>query len=382
MNKKKVFVFIMALFMLAAALGGCVIKAKAESTGYNAKAALLMDYDSGDILYEQNADTRLQIASMVKIMTLNLCFEELDKGTFGLDSDIEVSEHAAGMGGSQAFLDAHCTYKAGELIKSIIVASANDSCVAMAEHIAGSVEGFVARMNEKAKALNLSDTNFVNCTGLPAPNEYSSAHDVGVMARELFSHPQFFDYSNIWMFDFVHPSGRTTSLTNTNKLVRFYEGCDGGKTGFTNEALSCLAATATRNGSRFISVIIGAPTAKERNAEVSKMFNNAFAAYETKHLVVKGTEMGEIEVANGKQKTVSYVAAADFKKLIVRGGSADVSFNQELSKVAAPVKAGDVVGKLTVIVNGEVIGSVDLTAAADVGKRSYLDVIDHMIGEW
>ena len=219
------------------------------------KSGFLVDVATGTVLYSRNEKERLPIASMVKIMTALLTLEEVDSGRLALDDDVRISENAASMGGSQVFLDAGTTHKAGDLLKTVIVASANDSCVALAEHIDGCVEGFVARMNAKAKQLGMTDTVFKNCTGLPAAESFSSARDVSIMFRELIKHPVFFEYARVWLEDYKHPDGRTTTITNTNKLVRFYEGCDGGKTGFTSEAKFCLCATAKKNGMRVVAVV-------------------------------------------------------------------------------------------------------------------------------
>ncbi len=349
---------------------------------YKARAALLMDYNTGEVLFEQNADERLQIASMVKIMTLDIIFDEIEKGNLKTDDEITVSENASSMGGSQAFLDAGCSYKADELIKSIVVASANDSCVAMAEHIAGSVSNFTARMNDKAEKLGMTNTCFVNCTGLPAPGQYCCANDVAKMFRELVSHKNFFDYSGIWMFDFVHPSGRITQLSNTNKLIRFYEGCDGGKTGFTSEALSCLAATAKRGNTRFISVVIGAPDSKTRNAQISTMLNNAFADYETKQFVFKENGCGFVEVRNGKEKTVECAPEEDYFVLTKKGEEPDVRCDFDIWSVPAPVKKGDVVGKVTIYVSENAKKEINIVAMSDINRRGYKDILDDIIKEW
>ncbi|MBE5731207.1 MAG: D-alanyl-D-alanine carboxypeptidase [Clostridiales bacterium] len=381
---KKIFkVFVSVALLLVAMLTVTISNQTVYAdTAYSARAALLMDYDTGEVLFSQNEADRLQIASMVKIMTLNLIFDEIDAGNLSIEDEISVSENASGMGGSQAFLDAGCNYKADELIKSIIVASANDSCVAMAEHIAGSVSGFVARMNDKAERLGMANTNFVNCTGLPAPNQYCCASDVATMFRELVGHKQFFDYSKIWMFDLVHPSGRITQLSNTNKLIRFYEGCDGGKTGFTTEALSCLAATARRGDTRLISVIIGAPDSKTRNKEVSAMLNEGFANYETRQYVFSQNSAGWANVNGGKEKTVECTPAEDYFVLTRKGEKRDVNIDFYYFTAAAPVRQGDVVGKATVTIDGEVIKEIDLIAKSGVEGREFKDILDEVIKAW
>jgi D-alanyl-D-alanine carboxypeptidase (penicillin-binding protein 5/6) len=343
-----------------------------------------MDSSTGKVLISQNSDERRQIASMVKMMTLILVFEEFDRGSISADQDVVASANAAGMGGSQAFLDSGSTYKAGELIKSVVVASANDACVALAEHIGGSVERFVDKMNEKAAELGLRNTNFINCTGLPADGQYSSAFDAAVMLNELINHKEFFDYSRVWMFDFVHPSGRVTELTNTNKLVRFYEGCDGGKTGYTEGALSCLAATAKRGDTRLISVILASPTAKERNAEVGKMFDYGFANFETKKPVSGGVKLEGVlaEVKGGKFETAEVAPEKDYLYLVKKGERPEFSYKTELNKLKAPVAKGACAGKLIIMLGGEAVGEVNLITTSAISKVSYLDIINRMIEKW
>ena len=381
MRKKRIIILFLFVMLITCSFSGVSI-AHANGEHYNSKAALLMDYHSGEILFDQNSTQRLQIASMVKIMTLLLCFEEIDAGNLCLDDMVTISENASSMGGSQAFLDANCDYKVEDLIKSIIVASANDSCVAMAERISGSVESFVEKMNKKAESIGLCDTYFVNCTGLPAPNQYSCAKDVAIMSRELFGFEKYFEYSKIWMFDFVHPSGRITGLTNTNKLIKFYDGCDGGKTGYTDEARSCLSATAVKGNTRFISVIVGAPTAKERNAEISKMFDIAFAKYENKNLVLKNEKLGEIDVVGGKEKTVSYCAQDDLFKLVNKGETIEPEYIMNFTKIKAPVVIGDIVGTLDVYLKEIKIGSVNLLAMSNINKAKYADLVGDLVENW
>ncbi len=390
--KRKILFPILSLLLALVLLSGFSTRlfAKAEAPAVknagleiSAKSALLMDYSSGKIVFTQNEKAHLPIASMVKIMTLLLTFEEMEKGNISEETMITASENATSMGGSQAFLDTNASYSLGELIKSIVVGSANDSCVAVGEHICGDISSFVDRMNAKAKELNMADTNFVNCTGLPAANQYSCARDVAVMTRELVRHPLFFKYSKIWMFDFAHPGGRVTQLSNTNKLIRAYEGCDGGKTGFTNEAMFCLSATAKRGNTRLISVVMGAQTSKIRNAENAKLFNYGFANFETRQLVVKGVgDNVDHGVSNGKVKTVKLVPSEDLYYFMPKNSKAEVTTSQSIDKIAAPVKSGERKGTLSVFVNGEQVGKVNLLATADIGKVTYIDIINDMIDEW
>ncbi|HBF86154.1 MAG TPA: D-alanyl-D-alanine carboxypeptidase, partial [Clostridiales bacterium] len=214
------------------------------------RSTFLMDAGSGTVIYSKNEKDRLPIASMTKIMLLNLCFEKFDEGVFSFDDEITVSKTASGMGGSQVFLEENGKYKAKDLIKSIIVASANDASVAMAEFLYGSEQKCVEAMNAKCAEWGLSDTLFSNCTGLTKPTQYSCAEDVAKMFGKLIKHKEYFDFSKIWTDEIEHSGGRVTGISNTNKLVRFYEGCDGGKTGYTSESGHCVAVTAKRGGLR------------------------------------------------------------------------------------------------------------------------------------
>ena len=377
-------IFLFSLTLLSSLLPVGKNVAFADEIKVNGKAVYLVDSATGTEMYSSRSDDRLPIASMVKIMTTLLALESVDRGELSLDEMVPVSDVAASMGGSQVFLDSGKEYKAGELIKSIIVASANDSCVAMAERLSGSVEGFVKDMNERAKALGMNNTNFVNCTGLPAPESYSSAKDVSIMFRELIKHPKYFEYAGIWLEDFVHPDGRTTSMTNTNKLVRFYNGCDGGKTGFTSEAKFCLSATAERNGLRVVAVVIGADSSKERFASVSNLFGYAFSNYSAK--VIQSKEdciENSIRVLGGREKGISVAVKEDFKALVKKGddGEYKVHFNLPAT-VKAPIVRGGEIGKAYLTRNGEVIGECPVVSVVDVEKARYSDTLKHICDEW
>ena len=377
-----IFLFSLTILSTLLPLGKNV--AFADEIKVNGKAVYLVDSATGTEMYSSRSDDRLPIASMVKIMTTLLALESVDREELSLDEMVPVSDVAASMGGSQVFLDSGKEYKAGELIKSIIVASANDSCVAMADRLSGSVEGFVNDMNERAKALGMNNTNFVNCTGLPAPESYSSAKDVSIMFRELIKHPKYFEYAGIWLEDFVHPDGRTTSMTNTNKLVRFYNGCDGGKTGFTSEAKFCLSATAERNGLRVVAVVIGADSSKERFASVSNLFGYAFSNYSAKVIQSKDDCIeNSIRVLGGREKGISVAVKEDFKALVKKGddGEYKVHFNLPAT-VKAPIVRGGEVGKAYLTRNGEVIGECPVVSVVDVEKARYSDTLKHICDEW
>lgn len=345
----------------------------------SSREALLMSED-GQILFEKNAAEKRPIASMTKIMTLLCVYDAVDQGKISLDDNVVVSERAASMGGSQVFLDAKGVYKAEELVKSVIVCSANDSCVALAEHISGSVENFVDSMNEKAAALNLEATHFENCTGLPHISQFSCAKDVAVMLSRLIQYPHYFSCANIWTEDFHHPDGRVTGMTNTNKLVRFYEGCDGGKTGYTNEAMHCLAATAKRGDTRIISVVVGASDSKTRFKEVSDMFNYAFANYQNKVYLDVDSKLDNVAVDGGKQ---SYAEAAPSRKLFAFGkkGSDDYTLQIEYDSVLkAPVAEGQKLGVARLVdKNGSVTDEIDLVAKYAVQAKTYWDYVKEIL---
>lgn len=368
-----------ALFLLCAVVSAVFAPhtAHAEELSVEGRSAFLVDAATGTVLYSDNENERLPIASMVKIMTVLLTLEAVDRGALSLDEKIVVSERAASMGGSQIFLDAGTEHRAGDLIKSVIVASANDSCVALAERVSGSVEGFVADMNARAKELGMADTNFVNCTGLPAAEGFSTARDVSVMFREVLKHPVYFTDAGVWLEDYVHPDGRKTTMTNTNKLVRFYNGCDGGKTGFTSEAKFCLAATAERDGLRTVAVVIGADSSKGRFNAVSALFNYAFGNFKSEKLLGAG-ELAEerVRVSGGKTRSVGVTVAEDVTALSKRTEKSGAELRFELEdKVKAPVKKGDVVGKGYVVRDGVAEREFDLIAAEDVGRASIWDLI-------
>ncbi len=276
---KKLYSLIILVVLSISFLKFNINDTKAESVNY--KATYCIDANSKTVISSFNENEKLPIASMTKIMLLNLIFENEKQGNISFDDEIVVSENASSMGGSQVFLEQNQSYKIGELVKSIVVASANDSSVALAEHLYGSEENCVQKMNEYAKELNLQNTHFANCTGLPKPMHYSSSKDMAMMFLNLINYEKYFDYSTIWLENFKHKNG-TTEMANTNKLVKFYEGCDGGKTGFTNEAGFCLTATAKRGNMRLVSVVIGANTSKDRFNAVSTMFNDGFNNYVNK----------------------------------------------------------------------------------------------------
>lgn len=375
--KNLLVVLAVALFSVCAAVSAVFVPtARAEGFSAEGRSAYLVDAATFTPLYAKNENERLPIASMVKIMTVLLTLEAVDRGELSLDEKVPVSENAASMGGSQVFLDAGTEHRAGDLLKSVIVASANDSCVALAERVSGSVEGFVSDMNARAAELGMKDTRFANCTGLPAAESFSTAHDVALMFREVIRHPVYFEDAGVWLEDYVHPDGRTTVMTNTNKLVKFYNGCDGGKTGFTSEAKFCLAATAARDGMRVIAVVAGADSSKSRFNAVSSMFNHAFGSFKAEKLLGAGELAAQrVKVAGGKERSVGVTVSEDIVRLAPRSDKAAAELRLELpDKVKAPVRKGDVVGKGYVVVEGTAVREFDLVAAEDVARASIWDL--------
>ena len=377
---KKILILILICTVLVTSLLTGVAGAS-ETTGY--KALYTIDAKSGYVIDGKDVDKKLPIASMVKIMTALIGFESVKKGAISLVDDVVISESAEAMGGSQMFLEAGDTYKVGDLFKGIIVVSANDACVQLAETLTGSEERFVELMNKRAKQLGMTNTNFVNCTGLPAQNGYSTAHDVSIMLRELMKYPEYHEYSKIWIEDFNHPDGRITQFVNTNKLVRFYKDCVGGKTGYTSEAGFCLAGCAERDNTSIISVIIGADSSKTRFSTVTKQFDMAFANYETRNILKKDCFAQKIEVSGGKEEYIGVYPERPYFVFCKKGDSTDVEISIDIPKsIKAPIKEGDVVGTVTVI-NGNGKGErINLLSDKTINALTYWDITDKLLENW
>lgn len=375
---KKTVLILLVFTLLAVAFTSTTVFAENYIKPSLSRQALLMNED-GEVLYQHNSTEKQPIASMTKIMTLLCVYDAIDSGKISLTDTVTCSATAAGMGGSQVFLETGGQYTVDNLIKSVAVCSANDSCVALAEHISGSVENFVELMNNKASQLGLVATHFENPTGLPQLNHYSCALDVANMMRQLIKHPHYFTCSRVWMEDFAHPDGRVTGMTNTNKLVRFYNGCDGGKTGYTSEALHCLCATAKRQDTRFIAVVVGAPDSKTRFHEVSAMLDFGFANYENRVFLDSNSQIGTVDVRGGEQLQVEVNALDQLTHFTKKGqNSCDVVIEMSDS-VKAPVMKGDVVGKAVLVRDGERVKEVELVASADVKCRSFVQYLTDIL---
>lgn len=385
--KKLTFVsisFVVAIAMILIGLAAFFTEPEANAAT-ECVGSFVMDYDTGTVLSEKNADEKRPIASMVKIMTLLLSWEAVDSGKISLDQQVQISDNAASMGGSQMFLEAGDTYTVGDLIKGITVVSANDASVQMAELISGSVENFVELMNNRAKELGMNSTLFANCTGLPSEKtQHSTARDVSIMMRELLHHEGYFGFSRIYMENFNHPDGRVTEFVNTNKLVRFYKDCDGGKTGFTNEAMFCLSATAKRNGMRVIATVLGSPDSKTRFREMTGLFNDAFANYSVQTIVEKKPIENNIVVENGKSAEIIVEPRDEIKLLLDKNKRNGIKVEiQAEEKISAPISVGQTVGNIKVLdENGNVLAETDLISLTEIAKQTYWDALLKTLRNW
>ena len=383
-----------AVLTLLFSVGCCLPALAAEKQyenltdlGLTSKSALLMEEDTGTILYEQNSHEALPPASVTKVMTLLLIYEGERDGKFDWTDTVQVSEHAASMGGSQVFLEEGETQTAADMTKSIAIASANDAAVAMAEFLAGSEEAFVQKMNERAKELGMEDTNFVNACGLDTEGHVSSAYDIALMSRELMENfPEIKEYTTTWQDSIVHKTRRgeeTFCLTNTNKLIQWYDGATGLKTGSTGNALYCLSGTAERDGMGLIAVVMAAPDYKVRFREVMQLLDYGFANYAIEKGREKGYAMGEVPVEKGMTDTVEAVVAEEISVLVPKGKEAQWETKTELlPAVSAPVEAGTKVGELVYLRDGEEVGRVELTAGENVEKANVDTMLRRMLAGW
>lgn len=357
------------------------ISASEAALEIEAPHAILMEASTGTVLYEKEADTAVHPASVTKVMTMLLIMEALDQGKITLQEEVVTSAHARSMGGSQVFLEEGEKQTVETMLKCIVIASGNDAAVAMAEHVSGSETAFVQKMNERAAQLGMEQTHFVDCCGLTDSAEhYTSARDVALMSRELLvHHPQICTYSSIWMEDITHVTrqgSKPFTLTNTNKLLRSYEGCDGLKTGSTSQAKYCLSATAVRGGIRLISVVLAAPDSKTRFRNASELLNYGYAVcslYEDHH----ETPLPPVAVAGGTEETVE----AEYEHSFVYLGSASEDFSQITTQISwskevkAPIQEGTLLGEQTYYLNGKELGTCRILASSSVERANYMDYL-------
>ena len=356
------------------------VSAESLVDSLTAKSVVVADAGSGEILLSKNETQKRPIASMVKLMTVLLTMESIDNGALSLDQKICISKNSAGMGGSQVFLDAGSEYTVDQLLKSTIVASANDASVALAEAIAGSEQSFVDKMNARANELAMTTTHYANATGLPAVDGFSCAKDVAILLKQVLTHDLYFKYSTIWMEDLVHPSGRVTGLTNTNKLIRYYAGCDAGKTGSTKEAGYCISASAKKNDLRIITVVIGADSGAKRFSESASLLDWAFANYENKTIFEKGQKLDSVKIAKAKAKEITPIIDESFSCVTKKGEQSNITTKIEINQsLIAPLKEGQQIGTAYVLKDGVVIKEIKITVDQDIKKTTLFDAIKQII---
>ena len=376
---KKIVVWLTVLITVMSV----IVPVKAEGPEIEAPCAILTEASTGRVIYEKNADESLHPASITKIMTLLIIFDAIDDGSIAPDDTVTVSEHAASMGGSQVFLEPGETQTVETMIKCIAIASANDACVAMAEHISGSEDAFVQSMNERAEALGMNNTHFVNCCGLDADGHMTTARDVAIMSRELITaHPAIHDYSCIWMDTITHVTRRGESefvLNNTNKLLKQYEWATGLKTGSTSLAKFCLSATARRNDIELISVIMASPSGKTRVSDSIALLNYGYGICSLYHdnnmpsidvIPIKGGIRSDISVEYSSQ--MNYLFTDKYDASLIE------SHAEYLEDLEAPVQKGDVIGQLTYTYDGKFMDSVDIIASESIKKAGYGDYMNSL----
>lgn len=345
----------------------------------SAKSSILIEQSTGTIISEEESHTRLPMASMTKMMTLLIVMENIEAGKIKLDDMVPISENAASMGGSQVYLSANTTMKLDTLLKSICIASANDATYAVAEYIAGTSDAFVKLMNEKAKELGLKDTNFENVHGLDSDNHFSSAYDMAFIAKELLNHPKILEYSSIYEDYITHPNGTNTWIVNTNKLLNYYEGLDGLKTGYTTKSGYCITATAKRNNMRLISVVMGEENNKIRNQDTISLLNYGFSNFKIETILKSDADLGKIYIKSGKSEYVKLKLMNDAVDLVNILEQNKYNYKITKNKVSAPLKIGDKVGTLSIYANDIKIKDYDLTINKDVKKAGYFDYLKRNI---
>ncbi len=382
--KRSVMGIFMAFVMCMPGFACAAPLETAEPVAISSPAIMLVEASTGTVIYEKNADEKREVASVTKLMTVLIVLEELENGNITLNDSVTVSQTAAAMKGSQALLDANTVYPLKELLKTTIVASANDSAVALAEYISGSEQAFVERMNSRAKELNMENTNYVNCTGYPQQGQYTTARDVMRVSCEMSKHPEYHTYAKIWMDTLTHPGGRTTDLTNTNRLIRFYEACDGFKTGSTDAAKYCISATAEKNGLRLIAVVLGNPKSQTRFDEARNLLEYGFNNYKRIEIAKTGSLLGQtIPVQRGSSETVDVALGSGLSMLLKNGQEKLLKMEVELPEsLQAPVLKGDIIGIVRVKLDNQEIAKINCVAANDVPLPGFLEGFYRIFNTW
>lgn len=375
-----IFIFTMLLLPINSVNATMVEdEVKADGTNIEAKSALLIEPTTGKVLYEKNSNEKFAPASVTKIMTMLLTMEAVDTGKINLEDKVTCSENAKKMGGSTMLLDTGEIRTVEELLKGVAIASGNDAAVALAEYLGGTEQDFVVMMNKKAQELGMTNTTFKNCNGLPAEGHLSTANDIGIMSKELLKHPTVLKYTGTYMDSISEGRKSPIELVNHNKLVRFFQGCDGLKTGFTNEAKYCISATATRNGVRMLSVIMGAPTYKIRNRDAGVLLNYGFSKYEGKKVVAKDEDVDKIFMNEQTDRFFMAKAKDDLTAVLPKGSSGELQKKVVIDELKKEYKEGDIVGKCEVYLGEEKVGEVEIYSDRDIKKGNILDNIKYNI---
>lgn len=348
----------------------------------NSKAAILMDYNTGDIIFNINEDVELPPASITKIMTLLLTMEAIDRNNLSFEDEFVISDYASSMGGTQIYLEPGEVQNIEDLVKAVCIRSANDAAVALAEAVGGSYEVFIKMMNDRASELNMNNTNFVNATGLPAENHYTSAYDVSLVTRELLNHEKIIEYLTIYMEDIYVGKDKDDlqTMVNTNRLVRNYDGITGVKTGSTNEAGYCLSASAIRDNMHLIAVVLGAEDSTNRFNDASKLLDYGFATYDSILLDRKDNIIAQVPIEKGDLEYIDLSLARDSYALVPK--SQEYEIDKELitpDLILPPIEAGDTVGELKVYINDKEVDSIELISKVDVKESNYLNLLKKTI---
>ena len=373
----KKFLFVLISLFLSISIvkaDGVLVNKEIVEYAPNSKSAILIEASTNTVLYEKNSDEKLSPASMTKIMTMLLAAEALENGTLKVDDEVLISKNASGMGGTQIFIEENTTVKVSDLLKGIGIASANDAAVAIAEKIGGTESNFISMMNKRAVELGAKNTNFKNPHGLDEANHYTTAYDMSLIASELVKHENILKITSTYE-EYINVSGENHWLVNTNSLVRFYDGMDGLKTGYTDQAKYCLTSTMKKNGMRLVGVVMGAESKENRTNDTISMMEYGFGVYNTKTVLEKDKEIGTIYINNSKERTIPYFVKDEVKVLVdINTREVDYKVEKKLFNVKAPLKKGDTVGELTLQYNGKDY-KYDLIVNKDIKKSKFLRML-------
>ena len=342
-----------------------------------APSAILIEAGSGKVLYEKDADTKRPPASVTKVMTMLLVMEAIDSEQISMDDMVRCSEHAASMGGSQVYLEPNEEMSVHDMLKAVAVASGNDAAVALSEFVAGSSEGFVELMNKRAKELGMENTTFINCNGLDAEGHLTTARDISIMSRELLKHPKILEFTSMWMDSL---RGGEFGLVNTNKLIRFYDGANGLKTGSTGNAKYCLSASAKRDDMQLIAVVMGADTSKERFASATKLLDYGFANYTIAKSLVKEDELSTISVNKGKTPVLESCVDPEFNLLVEKSRVSEIEKRITVPEIiSAPVKDGEKIGEVEFLLDGNVLAKADILSKNNIERINLIDALSRIV---